>query len=308
MINKEWLSIRSISLAQACLLACELPLGSDPLSPLEAARVADERDQLLAAFRRGYDLAVELGFEDDPHDEDFDPPVGEDDPSGVPLTIDLREVHESRANALFSNELLRVIGEHNEAFIGQPTRSEHHVPMDLPVDGISSDGDSSDGDADEFDAFMSRCAFSTSPLALYTELDNDHQLASLRVSGTALQTWLDRRDEVANAARSPHGLGSDAQAIAAVAAFGKKYGLQRFELLAGMMEMFVPNADPKRRDLYRRGGNMASAIKADPRLKDLYNDAEREAAGALFVHRGQAAGKPPKKQQQPKVIAAPRTR
>ena len=75
-----------------------------------------------------------------------------------------------------------------------------------------------------------------------------------------------------------------------------------------MMEMFVPNADPKRRDLYRRGGNMASAIKADPRLKDLYNNAEREAAGALFVHRGQAAGKPPKKQQQLKVIAAPRTR
>ena len=72
-----------------------------------------------------------------------------------------------------------------------------------------------------------------------------------------------------------------------------------------MMEMFVSTADPKRPDLYRRGGNMAAALKADPRLKTLHNDAEREAAGALFVHRGQAAGKPPKKQQHPKVIAAP---
>ena len=60
----------------------------------------------------------------------------------------------------------------------------------------------------------------------------------------------------------------------------------------------------KRRDLYRRRGNMAAALEADPRLKDLYNDAEREAAGAVFVHRGQAAG-PPKKQQHPKVIAVP---
>lgn len=299
MIDKNWLPIRTVSLAQACRLGCGIPVEANALSALEAARVADMRGLLLEALGRGFARASELSFERDYCYEGYETPGGEDNPVGTPLSIDLRELDEPRHNLLVSNELLRLIGVHNERFIGQPTKSQYQAVVDWPGDSATTDAESSD--VVDFETILLYEPLSESPLSDYTELDNDETASTVHVSGAALDAWIYRRAALASAASSPNHPSSDAYATVALSAFGEQYGLRRFQLLAEAINYFVLRADPLHPELFPRGDNIKDALEA--RFDGAYKPADWEAVGSLFVHALGGRGRP-KLKPKPRAAAS----